>query len=207
MANRQPTSTSPATPDVRPATPRDVPRAVETLGRAFVDYPATRHTLAAEDHARRVREAQELLLTRVGMAYGRVWVAEDGAAVAVWTTPERDPGPGFAAIAPRMGELAGDRLPAQQESERLLAPHRPTAPVWFLATVGVDPDHQGRGLGTAVVRAGLAAADRAGLPAFLETADARNVRLYRRLGFAVTAEVDLPGGPRTWCMRRPPRTA
>ena len=75
----------PTTPTVRPATPQDVPRAVETLARAFLDYPATRHTLAAENHAARVREAQELLLTRVGLEYGRVWVTEDGSAVAVWT--------------------------------------------------------------------------------------------------------------------------
>jgi len=104
-----------------------------------------------------------------------------------------------------MAELAGDRLAAQQESERLIAPHQPTEPVWFLATVAVESERQGRGLGTAVIRPGLAEADRAGLPAFLETADERNVRLYRRLGFEVTAEIDLPDGPRTWCMRRTPR--
>ena len=123
----------PTTPTVRPATPQDVPRAVETLARAFLDYPATRHTLAAENHAARVREAQELLLTRVGLEYGRVWVTEDGSAVAVWTTQERDPGPAFAAIGPRMAELSGDRLAAQQESERLIAPHRPTDRLWNLA--------------------------------------------------------------------------
>lgn len=199
------TAPHPTAPTVRPATPRDVPRAVRTLARAFADYPATRHTLAADAHHDRVRQFQELLLTRVGLEYGRVWVADDGAAVAVWTTPERDAGPAFAEIGTRLAELAGDRLPAHQESERLVAPHRPTEPVWFLATVGVDPARQGQGLGSAVLRAGLTEADRAGLPAFLETAEERNVRLYQRLGFQVTAEVDLPDGPRTWCMRRAPR--
>ncbi|ARX89425.1 puromycin N-acetyltransferase [Streptomyces alboflavus] len=33
------------------------------------------------------------------------------------------------------------------------------------------------------------------------------MRFYERLGFTVTAEVELPDdGPRTWCMRREPRT-
>ncbi|WP_031508074.1 GNAT family N-acetyltransferase [Streptomyces megasporus] len=198
--------TTSATHAVRPATHEDVPRAVRTLERAFADYPATRHTISADDHGRRVREAQELILTRVGLEYGRVWVAADGDAVAVWTTPEKDPTPAFVEIGPRMGELAGDRLHAQQESERLVAPHRPTEPVWFLATVAVDPDRQGQGLGTAVIRPGLEEADRAGVPAFLETADERNVRLYRRFGFEVTADIDIPDGPRTWCMRRAPRS-
>jgi len=190
---------------VRPATPEDVPTAVRTLAHAFADYPFTRHVVAADDHEERVRRFQELFLTRVGMAYGRVWVAEDGQAVAAWTTPDRDPGPGFAEVGPLVGELAGDRAEAFEAAERVLAPHRPREPVWFLATVGVAPEVQGRGLGSAVLRPGLEAAGRAGHPAFLETSTERNVAFYQRLGFTVTAEVTLPGdGPRTWCMRREP---
>ncbi|MFE0809694.1 GNAT family N-acetyltransferase [Streptomyces sp. NPDC058848] len=190
---------------VRPATPEDVPAAVRTLARAFADYPFTRHVVAADDHTERVRRFQELFLTRVAMEYGRAWVTDDGRAVAAWTTPERDPGPGFAEVAPLVGDLAGDRAAALESAGQALAPHRPAGPVWFLATVGVDPDAQGAGLGTAVLRPGLEAAERAGFPAFLETSDEGNVRFYARLGFEVTAEVTLPdGGPRTWCMRRGP---
>ncbi|MFH8503582.1 GNAT family N-acetyltransferase [Streptomyces flaveolus] len=72
-------------------------------------------------------------------------------------------------------------------------------------TVGVAPEAQGRGRGTAVLRPGLEAAEAAGFPAFLKTPDARNVRFYERLGFTMTAEVPLPdGGPLTWCMTRSP---
>ncbi|MFC7818105.1 MULTISPECIES: GNAT family N-acetyltransferase [unclassified Streptomyces] len=195
---------APVTP-VRPATPEDVPAAVRTLARAFADYPFTRHVVAADDHPERVRRFQELFLTRVAMEYGRAWVTDDRRAVAAWTTPERDPGPAFAEVGPLAVDLAGDRAAALGSAEQALAPHRPTGPVWFLATVGVDPDAQGAGLGTAVLRPGLEAAERGGFPAFLETSDEGNVRFYARLGFEVTAEVTLPdGGPRTWCMRRDP---
>ncbi|MFD9903368.1 GNAT family N-acetyltransferase [Streptomyces sp. NPDC059063] len=194
------------TPVVRPATEQDVPGAVRTLARAFADYPFTRHVVAADGHDERVRRFQELFLTRVGLPYGRTWVTDDARAVAVWTTPERDPAPGFAEVGPLIDELAGDRAPAFAAAERALEPHRPGEPVWFLATVGVDPDAQGQGLGGAVLAAGLEAADRAGHPAFLETSSERNVRFYERVGFTVTAEVELPDdGPRTWCMRREPR--
>ncbi len=193
---------------VRPATEEDVPVAVRTLTRAFVDYAYMRHVVAADDYERRVGRMEELFLSRIGMAYGRVWVADEGRAVAAWTTPDKDPGPGFAEIGPLVGELAGDRAAAYEEVEGLLAPYRPSEPVWFLATVGVDPQVQGRGLGSAVLRPGIEAAEAAGYPAFLETSSERNVRFYERLGFAVTAEVPLPdGGPRTWCMRREPRTS
>ncbi|WP_030571183.1 GNAT family N-acetyltransferase [Streptomyces aureocirculatus] len=192
-----------ATPLVRPATEQDSPAAVRTLTQAFADYPFTRHVVAAEGHAERVGRLQELFLTRIGLPYGRVWVTDDARAVAVWTTPEQDPGPGFAEVGPRLAELAGERAPAFASAEQALGPHRPTEPVWFLATIGVAPDAQGQGLGRAVLAPGLDAADRAGHAAFLETSSERNVSFYERLGFVVTADIELPdGGPRTWCMLR-----
>lgn len=200
--------TDAARPEVRPGTRDDVPRAVRTLGRAFADYAFTRHVIAADDHQRRVERFQELFLDRIGLDHGSVWVADGGAAVAVWTTPRTaDAGNVFAEIAPHFAELAGDRFTAYQEAEAAMAPHRPQEPAWFLGAVGVDPDAQGRGLGTAVIRPGLDAAEREGVPAFLETSESRNVAFYERLGFVVTAEYDLPdGGPRTWAMTRRPGT-
>lgn len=190
-------------PHVRPATERDVPAAVDTLTHAFADYPFTSYAYGRSGRADGVRRSQELLLTHVGMAYGRVWVTDDCRAVAVWTTPERDAGPGFAEMGPALAELAGDRRAALETAGELLGQHRPSEPCWFLSTVGVDPSAQGKGLGRAVILPGLWAADQAGQPAYLETATEWNVRFYERLGFSVSAEVDLPdSGPRTWCMWR-----
>jgi hypothetical protein len=51
----------------------------------------------------------------------------------------------------------------------------------------------------------LAACDRTGVDAWLETATAANVGYYRRFGFEVVREVDLPdGGPQCWLLRRAP---
>ncbi|SEF78773.1 Acetyltransferase (GNAT) family protein [Thermomonospora echinospora] len=188
---------------VRPATPADAGPAVETLVRAFADYAFTRHVIAADGYTERLRTFQGMFLERVGLVHGRVWVSDDLRAVAVWTTPDADPTPAFEELAPRVGEIAGNRAAAYQAAEEALAPYRPAGPAWFLATVGVDPDAQGRGLGGAVVRPGLEEAERAGVPAYLETSAERNVRFYERLGFEVEAEAELPGGgPRTWCMWR-----
>ncbi|MGW3078081.1 MULTISPECIES: GNAT family N-acetyltransferase [unclassified Kitasatospora] len=190
---------------VRPITDADIPVAVDTLGRAFADYPFTRHVIAADDHEARVRRFQELCLTRIAVPYGRVWVAEDGLAVAAWTVPDRDPSPAFAEIGPLLGELIGDRQSAFDTAEQDVEPYRPQEPVWFLSTVGVAPHAQGRGLGRAVLLPGIEEAERAGYPAFLETSSEDNVRFYERLGFKVTADIpSSDGGPRTWCMRRDP---
>ncbi|MFD9962737.1 GNAT family N-acetyltransferase [Amycolatopsis sp. NPDC058986] len=192
---------------IRPGEPGDIDAAADVLAAAFADYAWTRHTVSADDHLRRVRELQRLFVERIGLPHGRVWVADgpDGVlAAAVWTTPESTgAGAAFAELAELMPELAGDRAFAAASAEKALAPHRPEEPVWFLATVGVHPGHQGRGLGRAIVEPGLAAADSAGVAAFLETSERANIAFYRKLGFEVTAEVELPdSGPTTWALRR-----
>lgn len=190
--------------EIRPAEPADVDRATRTLARAFADYPFTRHTVDARDHLRRVEELQRLYLTEIGLRCGRVWVADDASAVAMWTTPESTGIPeAFERIVGRVAELSGDRADAAAAAEEALAPLRPVGPVWLLATVAVDPDRQGWGLGGAVLEPGLREARQAGVPAYLETSSERNVAFYRRLGFDVVGSVTLPGdGPRTWAMVR-----
>jgi GNAT superfamily N-acetyltransferase len=88
--------------------------------------------------------------------------------------------------------------------EALLAVERlhPTEPHWYLAVLGVRPERTGRGLGGALLAAGLERVDRDGLPAYLESSNPRNVPLYERHGFEVVVEHWLPDGPLLTCMRR-----
>jgi GNAT superfamily N-acetyltransferase len=193
---------------LRPATPDDIPGAAALLAEAFADYPWTRWTVDADRHAQRLTGLFRLDLTAVALPYGHVDLAttSDGpAAVAVWLPGTGVPARVWTEISPAATELAGARGSAASAAEAVLAPHRPAEEHLLLASLGVAPPHQGRGLGAAVLAAGLCRADRQGLPVHLETSAARNVRFYQRLGFTVTGVVDLPGGgPRTWLMRRPP---
>ena len=80
-------------------------------------------------------------------------------------------------------------------------------PHWYLLIVGVDPDLQGRGLGSALVKEGLVRADEANCPCYLETSEERNLAFYERCGFAVVGTAPLgKGGPPGWAMRRRPRS-
>jgi ribosomal protein S18 acetylase RimI-like enzyme len=76
-------------------------------------------------------------------------------------------------------------------------------PHWYLMIVGVDPALQGRGVGSALVKEGLARADQEDVPCFLETSNERNLAFYERFGFAVVETTTLGrGGPKAWGMRR-----
>lgn len=77
---------------------------------------------------------------------------------------------------------------------------------WHVGPVGVEPGLQGRGIGAAVMGRCCEAMDDAGELAFLETEKPENVVFYRRLGFEVVSETELPG-LHIWFMRREPRAA
>ena len=91
----------------------------------------------------------------------------------------------------RLGEVA-------RFSERLER-DRPPA-YWYLALVATEAGARGSGLGRAVLAPGLACA--AEVPAVLETSVARNLRFYERLGFRITRELQVEGGPTVWTMQR-----
>ncbi len=176
---------------VREATTSDVSAAVETLTRAFEDYPMTRASLDPDDYLRRLSQYNQLFLTGVGLPHGRVWVTDDISAVAIWLTPAT-PAEALVQHSAAFNELVGSRAALNAEYGKAMGTFRPQNPHWLLAILGVDPARQRQGLGRAVVAPGLAAADAEHAPAFLETQDPSNIAFYESLGFTVTAELELP---------------
>jgi len=71
--------------------------------------------------------------------------------------------------------------------------------------LGTDPQHQGKGIGSALLAPVLAKCDAEGIPAYLESSKERNIPFYRRHGFEVTTELNLKNGPSLWPMWRDPR--
>ncbi|MGL4543643.1 MAG: GNAT family N-acetyltransferase, partial [Polymorphobacter sp.] len=98
----------------------------------------------------------------------------------------------------------GSALPRALRLQGLMDAHHARLPHWYLAFLGCDPRHQGRGYGGAAVRARLAQCDAAGLPAALETATESNLPIYTALGFRITDSFKLADGPQFWAMWRDP---
>ncbi|MCU1683461.1 MAG: rimI [Amycolatopsis sp.] len=78
-------------------------------------------------------------------------------------------------------------------------------------TIGVDPDFQSQGIGTALLRMLLARADEVLAPVFLEvrTDNASAIALYERYGFArvgLRRRYYQPSGADAYTMTRPART-
>ena len=84
--------------------------------------------------------------------------------------------------------------------------HHPAERHYYLYLLGVHPDHQSQGLGSALLRTVLERCDREQMPAYLEASNPRNISLYGRHGFRVIRELQFGrGGPYLAAMWREPR--
>jgi len=186
----------------------DVPAVTATLARAFENNPATSWTLRnASTRRQKLERGWAGYMRHVWLPRGECWTtnALDGAAL--WLPPGGWEVPIWLQLRLLPMVLASTRL----ETVRLMryisvveAKH-PHKPHWYLAVLGVDPDRQGRGFGSHLMRPVLERCDADGVPAYLETDTEKNVQLYSRHGFAVTEEFNLPdGGPPIWLMWRDP---
>ncbi|WP_230483270.1 GNAT family N-acetyltransferase [Sphingomonas sp. Leaf21] len=175
------------------------------LGRAFADDPAMSYIFPdPTDRAARLPRLFALLFD--SDAVGMRLVSEAADAGTFWRPPGLAEVPMTAMLRQAVPLLAtlGTALPRALRLSHAIEAHFPDAPFWYLHIAGVDPARQGRGLGGASIRAGLARCDAAGVPAYLETATQSNVGLYARLGFELVDEWSVPkGGPRFWSMMRP----
>lgn len=79
-------------------------------------------------------------------------------------------------------------------------------PHFYLHTLGAMQGNQGKGIGSALLREGLAVCDQHHAQAYLESSNIKNNALYERFGFRVIGEIILPeDGPPVWLMLREAR--
>ena len=209
----QPASGTRATVAVRRATRADVPHLASVLARAFVRDPFYAYLAGdAPERNQRMRDGWSGIVRFASAGLRETWTTDDRAGVAVWIPPGRKGSSVIDSVRlmPSMARLAGggrvrEVASALEVLERRRHHHVPQ-PHWYLSVLGVDPERQREGIGSALLRPVLARADADAAVAYLETATAHNVLLYERHGFEVVEELILPKTDiRGWLMTRPPR--
>ncbi len=184
--------------------------AIETAAQAFYDDPMS--TLPVPDPVKRRRVVASLyaLPVNICMNYGIVDSNADAAAVAMWLpTGNTDLSlsqmvqvgafslPFKLGFGPFMRMLRMLNVTEKAHKDAISEPH------WYLMTLAVRPEKQGQGMGSRMLEHGLKRVDADRLPAYLETANARNLPLYERFGFKVTHSGELAtDGPPFWGMLR-----
>ncbi len=193
---------------------------VGVLARAFDADPVANYLFRKDaGRARAFELAFGAFLKHATMPHGEVWLgAPDGAdagrangpvGAALWTPPGRwDMGLATTlAMGPALVRAIGvTRLPRMAMAAGRAHSRHPHSPAhYYLFAIGVEPAHQGRGVGAALLRAVLDRCDAERVPAYLEASTRDNRRLYERHGFSVTEEVSMaPDAPPLWLMWREP---
>lgn len=184
---------------------------VSALARAFYADPVM--SWLFPDDSRRLRQLERgfgLFGRRIWFRHDEGYTTDSVVGGALWLPPGtwrlgpvRQIG-----MLPAMARVARRDLTRLLRALSLIEKKHPHERHFYLPIIGVAPEWQGKGIGTALLRPVLERCDREGLPAYLEASSPRNRACYERSGFVVKEQLRMPGdGPPWWAMWREPAEA
>ncbi|NKB70510.1 MAG: GNAT family N-acetyltransferase [Candidatus Latescibacteria bacterium] len=182
--------------EITPLTQAQLPQVARILARAFHEDPIAQYMIPDEEE--RVQRMPGVFATFATYALlaGQVWTtaaAAKGVALCfppahTEMVPDHMAAAGFEELPAKIGEGATGRMFQVLDHIEQFHKRDMPEPHWYLMLLGVEPDQQGRGIGTSLVRKVLERADQDGVPCYLETANPQNVSFYGHLGFEVVVE-------------------
>jgi GNAT superfamily N-acetyltransferase len=152
-------------------------------------------------------------VTRYSQQYGTVETTSQAEGVACWLPPGEGNyhyaaffRTGWILIPFQSGLRNYARMLANDNTAHIFRKHACPGPHWYLWVLGVEPEHQGQGIGGRILASGLERADAQRMPCYLDINNPDNIPFYQRYGFEVTEESNVPGYEfRIWGMQRPAR--
>ncbi len=198
---------------IEPLTKARVGETAATLARAFYDSPLFGYVFPKGTARLPIMAAMFKGILHDAIPFGSTLVAtdRDGIIGAVaWYPPEGYPVP------PRRQAMKYLRLPVlvRHAPSRMGVAMRylnasdsvhPKDHHWYLNLLGVDPRHQGEGIGAQLIDRTLDTLDEQGLSAYLETDKESNLAWYARRRFELRETLHpVPGAPPVWTMWRHP---
>lgn len=194
--------------DVKELSEEHIDKAADTLARAFQDDAGMVYLIPDERRRTQLLPALLRVITRYGMRHGQVYTTGDTGAVAIWLGPDN--------TAPddvKMGEVGMDEVAqlwgedAMERHSRLIGTiddlHSRVIPCphYHLFFLGTAPEAWGKGAGTALIETFLSEHNE--VPCCLETLTSENVKFYKKRGFRVVGETDVPDSDvHVWAMVR-----
>jgi GNAT superfamily N-acetyltransferase len=193
----------------RLAAPSDRDLVVEVITLAFADDPLWSRALARPGGGTDLERRYWGILVDGALRHRSTWLADDGAAVAVWIPPggtELTDQQEHEIVELVTGELGSGADDCLTLLGRFDAAHPHDRPHHYLSLLGTHPDHRGRGIGMALLGHNLALVDLESSPAYLESSNPANDVRYGSVGFEPIGAFSFPGdGPVVTTMWRPAR--
>ena len=196
-------------PEARAARAADLDGLADALAWSFRDDPVMAW-LFGHDEDRTVAHLRRFFRLEGArhLQHPFVFTTDDHAGAAYWDPPGRwkTSFRQVLRLAPFMTLAMRHRIPRALRGlgmiERAHARHPDH---YYLAVLGSRPERQGTGVGSALLQPVLDRCDEHGIGAYLESSKEANIPFYRRHGFEVVEELQLPKGPPLWPMWRDPQ--
>ena len=189
---------------IRTATAADAERCVAVLTLAFDSDPPCRWTWP---DPQQYLEAFPRFARAFGgnaIDLGTAHYYEGFSGVALWLPPGAVPDEA-SLVRVIQDTVAAARKDAMFAIFEQMEAFHPREAHWHLPLIGVDPAHQGKGIGAALLRHVLNACDDQKVLAYLEATSPRNVPLYERHGFEALGSIQVADAPPVVPMVRTPR--
>ena len=184
----------------------DVEGIIAALVKAFHDDPVMLH-IFRKGHAKKLR-AFFTSDSKRALTKGALYTTVDGPPQggAIWMAPGQWKIGGLELLGqlPMLFQIGADTPRALSLLTQVEKAH-PDEAHWYLGVLGTAPEHQGKGVGSALIQPILQKCDEEGIPAYLESSKESNVPFYERHGFKVTREINVKNGPTIWPMWRDPQ--
>jgi GNAT superfamily N-acetyltransferase len=190
-----------------------VEQAAQLLARVFQHAPDMTYLVGDDEKmlTRPVLRFYEAVI-RIGLLSGEVYTTPSMDSLAIWTSPENNQftftmmlQSGLLKAILSMG--LGPAVRFFRSSNYLEKFHKEaiSRPHWILVFLGVEPSQQGKGIGGELIQPVLTRADAEGVPCYVESADERNHSFYKRHGFQIVRQSQVPqGAPMVWIFVREP---
>jgi ribosomal protein S18 acetylase RimI-like enzyme len=174
--------------------PSDAEEAVAVIVLSFSTDPAARWTYP--DPRQFLIHFPEVVRALGGKAFahGTGHHVSDFAGAALWLPPGVHPDEEALRTVIRRS-VAAERQAAVFAVFEQMGRYHPSEPHWYLPLIGVDPLHQRKGHGSALLQHALLQCDRDHVPAYLESSNPANIPLYERHGFEVLATIQVGSSP------------
>ncbi|MGH7824922.1 MAG: GNAT family N-acetyltransferase [Candidatus Binatia bacterium] len=191
-------------PTIMPARASDEDLAISAVVAAFSTDPAARWLYP--DSQRYLEYFPSFVKAFAGAAFehGSADCVEGYSGAALWLPPGIHPDEKTLVALLQRTVRERDQADVFALLEQMDTYH-PAEPHWYLPMIGVVPDKQGNGYGSALLRHALARCDSDDKLTYLESSSPKNIPLYERHGFEVLGTIQVGSSPPLFPMRRRPR--
>lgn len=172
---------------MKKAGPADRAIVVEILAASFKSDPHVNWLLEESQHPDKLKILIEYVVDET-FSKGEIYLADDHTAAALWDSEEKEK-VSLRSIARnwsflfRIGWKATKR---NIETGALIHDQYPkSGPYGHLYLIGVLPERQGQGRGSALMDPMIESMGKRSIPIYVETANPTNVEIYKKKGFAV----------------------